>query len=100
METIEDQIQLEDINEDELKRRPWFVIFNAYYGPMQTVFYWFDPFPADQFPPHSPWEDCRIVAHFGIEPYAKSAGFVSVDLYLRHLIHEAAIGREQFSHEG
>jgi hypothetical protein len=37
-----------------------------------------------------PWEDCVIIAHFGIETYAAAAGFDSVDKFLKHLIREAA----------
>lgn len=70
--------------------RPWFTIFNQYYGPEQTATYFFKPFPSEEFPPHSPWEDCVIIAHFGIEEYASAAGFSSVNLYLKHLIREAA----------
>lgn len=80
--------ELQDTKQSE--ECPWFTIFNRYYGPLQTFTYLFQPFPVDEFPPHSPWEDCVIIAHFGIEPYAGAAGFDSVDKYLKHLIREAA----------
>lgn len=72
------------------EERPWFTIFNQYYGPQQTVTYLFQPFPADEFPPHSPWEDCVIIAHSGIEPFAVAAGYYSVDKFLKHLIRDTA----------
>lgn len=71
---------------------PWFTIFNAYYGPQQTVTYPFIPFPAREFPPHSPWEDTKIIAHCGVEPYAKAAGFSDGGAFLLSLIRQAATG--------
>lgn len=70
--------------------RPWFTIYNQYYGPQQTFSYLFHPFPVDEFPPDSPWENCIVIAHFGIEPFAAAAGFTSVDKYLMDLIRDAA----------
>ncbi len=40
--------------------RPWFIIFNAYCGeptdgyPGEYRFHFYEPFPVEEFPPHSP----------------------------------------------
>jgi hypothetical protein len=74
----------------EKASRPWFVTYNPFCAPeCRTEFHWFSPFPSDAFHPMSPWEDNVIVSHFGIEPFAKSAGYTSVEAYLAKLIEEA-----------
>jgi len=79
-------------SKDAAAVQPWFTIFNPYFGPRQTATYPFIPFPAREFPRNSPFEDCVIIAHAGIEPCAAAAGFPAVDEYLKHLIRQAATG--------
>ena len=86
------QVGEAEASDEAPEQAPWFTIFNAYYGPQQTVTCPFIPFPASQFPPHSPWEDTQIIAHFGIEPYARAAGFSDVGAFLISLIRAAATG--------
>jgi hypothetical protein len=74
----------------EKASRPWFITYNPFCAPeCRTEFHWFSPFPANAFHPMSPWEDNVIVSHFGIESYAKAAGYTSVEAYLAMLIENA-----------
>ncbi|MDO8414852.1 MAG: hypothetical protein Q7S87_01425 [Agitococcus sp.] len=70
--------------------RPWFSIYNPHYGPEKTAKYWFVPFPEEEFPAMSPWEDNCIIAHYGIEPYARQAGCTETELILK-LIKQSAL---------
>lgn len=76
--------------ETQTSLRPWFIIFNQYYGPEKTAKYWFDPFPEQEFPAICPWEDTKIIAHYGIEPYANRVGLTAPELILS-LIKQAAL---------
>ncbi len=73
--------------------RPWFLIYNRYYGPSRTFRYVADPFPTDAFPQISPWEDCVILAHSGCDDLAKRAGWDDPVGYLLARIKMAATGR-------
>lgn len=72
--------------------RPWFLIYNPYYGPSRFFRYTADPFPITDFPAISPWEDCTIVAHFGCDALARRAGWDDTAAYLLALIRSAATG--------
>lgn len=68
---------------------PWFVTYNPYCIPC-TVRYCFEPFPVHEFSSVSPYEDHVVVAHFGIEKFARDAGYTDVASYLKALITAAA----------
>lgn len=63
---------------------PWFVTYNPYCIPMAR--YCFEPFPVHEFSSVSPYEDHVVVAHFGIEKFAREAGYTDVATYLKVLI--------------
>jgi hypothetical protein len=74
--------------------RPWFITFNPYYGPSTTLtFYWFEPFPEDEFVTNSPYDEHVVIAHHGIERFAEAAGQPSVEGYIKGLI-VAAVTRQ------
>ena len=68
---------------------PWFVTYNPYCIPC-SAHYTFEPFPVHEFSCVSPHEDHVIVAHYGIEKFAKDAGYADVPTYLKALIAAAA----------
>lgn len=73
-----------DWNADD---RPWFITFNPYYGPDRALtFYWFDPFPEDEFSANSPYDEHIVIAHHGIERFAEAAGHHTVEDYIKKLI--------------
>ena len=71
---------------------PQFTVFNQYYGPDRTYTYSACPFPFQEFPPESPWEDCVIIAHAGVELIARRNGYASVNKYLLAMIRLAGQG--------
>lgn len=71
--------------------RPWFVFYNRYWTP-RAVRLPAHPFPFDEFPPISPWEDCIILAHHGVEPIARRAGYATAEDYLLAMIRLAGMG--------
>ena len=72
--------------------RPWFVTFNAYCGepsdgfPGEFRFHFFEPFPVEEFPPHSPVHGYEIVRQYGIGGMAHEAGYATPEEYLRDMI--------------
>ena len=72
--------------------RPWFVTFNAYCGepsdgfPGEYRFHFFEPFPVEEFPPHSPVHIYEIVRQYGIGGMAHEAGYATPEEYLRDMI--------------
>lgn len=76
------------ISGDAAGPRPWFVFYNRYWTP-HSVWLPAQPFPFDEFPPISPWEDCIILAHHGVEPIARQAGYVTAEGYLLAMIRVA-----------
>ena len=61
----------------------WFVTYNRFYrNPFSTKLHHLHPFPDSEFCGHGPWKDHVIVAHYGVEPYAREAGFTSAEDYL------------------
>lgn len=75
---------------------PWFATHNPYAGiPGPICIYQVVPFPADQFCAFSPWAHHAIIAHCGVEPYAKADGFDDVTKYLKGMIADAA-SRDDF----
>lgn len=67
---------------------PWFVFYNRYWTP-HTVRLPAHPFPFDEFPPISPWEDCIILAHHDVESIARQAGYATAEAYLLAMIRVA-----------
>lgn len=67
---------------------PWFSTYNQYVGGNNgpATIWQFDPFPDKQFCANSPWESHVVIAHHGIEPFARAAGFDLVVEYLQHRI--------------
>ena len=72
---------------ESLLPTPWFATYNGYCTPSVSVFP-LNPFPAHAFCGNSPWEEHVVIAHQGVEPYARRAG-KSVDEYLLTLIRQA-----------
>lgn len=72
--------------------KPYFITFNPFYVPSTITFFECDPFPAELFPPHSPFDDHVVVAHHGLEPYARRAGFDDVAAYIQYMIYCSALG--------
>lgn len=72
--------------------RPWFVTFNAYCGepsdgyPGDYRLHFFEPFPVEEFPPHSPVHGYEIVRQYGIGGMAHEAGYATPEEYLRDMI--------------
>ena len=72
--------------------RPWFVTFSAYCGetndgyPGEYRFHFFEPFPVEEFPPHSPVRGYEIVRQYGIGGMAHEAGYATPEEYLRDMI--------------
>ncbi|RZI60553.1 MAG: hypothetical protein EOP14_00640 [Pseudomonas sp.] len=72
--------------------RPWFIIFNAYCGeptdgyPGEYRFHFYEPFPVEEFPPHSPVHIYEIVRQYGIGGMAHEAGYATPEEYLRDMI--------------
>lgn len=72
--------------------RPWFVTFSAYCGetnagyPGEYRFHFFEPFPVEEFPPHSPVHGYEIVRQYGIGGMAHEAGYATPEEYLRDMI--------------
>jgi hypothetical protein len=72
--------------------RPWFVTFNAYCGepsdghPGEYRLHFFEPFPVEEFPPHSPVHGYEIVRQYGIGGMAHEAGYATPEEYLRDMI--------------
>lgn len=76
-----------DAREDASDIAPWFSTYNRHTGsPHSTRVHQFEPFPDHDFCQLSPWEDHVVLAHHGIEPFARAAGFDSVPAYLQHRI--------------
>lgn len=70
---------------------PWFATHNPYIGkPGPICFYQLEPFPAEQFCALSPWASHVVIAHDGVMPHAKAAGFNDVAEYLKAMIANAA----------
>ena len=72
--------------------RPWFITFNAYWGeptdgyPGEYRFHFYDPFPVEEFPPHSPVHGVEVVRQYGIGGMAHEAGYATPEEYLRDMI--------------
>ncbi|MBK4737930.1 hypothetical protein [Noviherbaspirillum pedocola] len=68
--------------------RPWFITFNPSYGGArgEYLFFFFDPFPVEDFPVLSPVEDHEIVSHYAIGGMAYEAGYATAEEYLTHMI--------------
>lgn len=72
--------------------RPWFVTFSAYCGeptdgyPGEYRFHFFEPFPVEEFPPHSPVHGVEVVRQYGIGGMAHEAGYATPEEYLRDMI--------------
>lgn len=65
----------------------WIVFYNQYYGPERVIKVFIDPFPWRDFPPHSPWEHCVVLAwNSNAERIASKAGFPSVPAYVKFSI--------------
>ena len=66
---------------------PWFVTYNpCYRTPHSTKLHLFSPFPDQEFCRHSPWEDHVVISHFGIDGFARAAGYDRVNEYLLNRI--------------
>ena len=79
------QVQIVEAGQESLKAvdEPWFVTYNRIYcEPSRTKLHSFIPFPDGEFCGHGPWEDHIVVSHFGVETFAKDAGFERVEDYL------------------
>lgn len=84
--TLEDSIT----NQLGSSIEPWFATYNRFIGsPHSVCVFHLGLFPAHEFCRFSPWEDHIILAHAGVEPYAKANGFESVEQYLLWLIRES-----------
>lgn len=73
---------------------PWFSTYNQFIGIPGSVrgsvrIFPLEPFPAHEFCGLSPWEGHIILAHAGVEQYAKANGFERVEQYLLWLIRES-----------
>ena len=72
--------------------RPWFITFNAYWGeptdgyPGEYRFHFYEPFPVEEFPPHSPVYGVEVVRQYGIGGMAHEAGYATPEEYLRDMI--------------
>ena len=87
MHTILENVALE---RDNTAIAPWFSTYNSTIGmPSSARVFPLDPFPSLEFCGFSPWDEHIILAHDGVSPYAKKAGFESVDQYLLWLIRES-----------
>ena len=85
-----DQVS-ERVGEDaQAVHGPWFVTYNRIYSaPYHTKLHALSPFPHSEFCGYGPWEDHRVISHFGVEPFAKDAGFDRVEEYLKSRIASA-----------
>jgi hypothetical protein len=80
----------------EVNNPPWFCTYNnTMASENSTTVYPLFPWKAENFCALSPWEDHVILAHDGIEPFSKKAGFTTPEAYLLSLI-EASPKRGEF----
>jgi hypothetical protein len=68
--------------------RPWFITFNPCYGDKrgEYLFFFYEPFPVDEFPAHSPVEHHEVVQQYAIGGMAYEAGYATPEEYLKDMI--------------
>lgn len=72
---------------------PFVVLFNPYHGPCGTYAIILAPFPWEDFPPQSPWEDNVVVGwNKAAECCAQAHGHASVEAFVKSAI-RAAVAR-------
>lgn len=70
-----------------LEERPWVTLYNPYYGPRRSFTLFISPFPWEEFPPASPWENHSVLAwNNKAEELAKQSGYNSVHSYIQQQI--------------
>lgn len=80
-----------------IEEEPWVLLYNPFCqdpdtGGGQIFQILLAPFPAKDFPPHSPWMDNTVLAWApSAQRLSAAAGWRDVPSYVHHIIKEAAL---------